>query len=76
MKDLDEGLSMVSLGKGLAFLYSGMDDGTLEDRYRIKIIDLKDESKKQNIVVAFDTKNENYLLQKLFMFVQNDLMDF
>lgn len=76
VKDLDEGLSMVSLGKGLAFLYSGMNDGTLEDRYRIKIIDLKDKNKEQNIVVAFDTKNENHLLQKLFLFVQNDLMDF
>lgn len=76
VKNLDEGLFMVSLGKGLVILYSGMDDGTLEDRYRIKIIDLNDESKEQNIVVAFDTKNENYLLQKLFLFVQNDLIDF
>lgn len=70
VKDLDEGLSMVSLGKGLAFLYSGMNDGTLEEKYRIKIIDLESDSENQNIVAAFDVRNKNERLQELFLFLK------
>ncbi|CAM2946915.1 LysR family transcriptional regulator [Dellaglioa algida] len=65
VKDLDEGLSTVSLGKGLAFLYSGMNDGTLEEKYNIKILDLEDIDHDQNIVSAFDKKNNNQFLKEL-----------
>ncbi|MTV81483.1 LysR family transcriptional regulator [Secundilactobacillus folii] len=63
---LDEGLSMVAVGKGIAFLYSGMNNGTLEDRYHIKIADLKEESLDQNIVAAIRKDNQNQLLQNLY----------
>ncbi|MBC2181588.1 LysR family transcriptional regulator [Listeria booriae] len=74
VKDLDEGLSMVSLGNGLAFLYSGMNDGSLEEKYRVKIIDLKSDTKGQNIVMAIDKNNTNNFLQELFHFVKKDLL--
>ncbi|MBC6308526.1 LysR family transcriptional regulator [Listeria sp. FSL L7-1582] len=73
VKDLDEGLSLVSVGKGSAFLYSGMNDGTLEDKYRIKIVDLESDSDDQNIVAAFDRDHETDLLLDLFTFIQRDL---
>ncbi|ALS00343.1 LysR family transcriptional regulator [Enterococcus silesiacus] len=73
VNDLDEGLSMVSLGKGLAFLYSRMDDGTLEGRYHIKILNLQGNSKEQDIVVAFDRNNQNYFLRELFTFVKKNV---
>ncbi|AQY52605.1 LysR family transcriptional regulator [Listeria weihenstephanensis FSL R9-0317] len=73
VKDLDEGLSLVSVGKGSAFLYSGMNDGTLEDKYRIKIIDLERDNDDQNIVVAMNRENEASLLRALFDFIQSDL---
>lgn len=75
VKDFDEGLSKVSLGKGIAFLYSGMNDGTLEEKYRIKIIDLEIGSENQNIAVALDTTNKNELLKELFLFLKNHLTD-
>ncbi|MBA3926948.1 LysR family transcriptional regulator [Listeria rustica] len=73
VKDLDEGLSLVSVGKGSAFLYSGMNDGTLEDKYRIKIVDLESDSEDQNIVAAFDKEHETSLLLDLFTFIQREL---
>nr|WP_244966941.1 LysR family transcriptional regulator [Listeria grandensis] len=73
VKELDEGLSLVSLGKGLTFLYSGMNDGTLENKYHIKIIDLENDGEDQNIVAAFDRSNETDLLLDLFMFIQRNL---
>lgn len=71
IKGLDEGLSLVSVGKGLAFLYSGMNDGTLESKYHITIIDLEMTHNDQNIVAAFDKNNDNELLGKLFSFLKN-----
>lgn len=75
VKELDEGLAKVSVGKGLAFLYSGMDDGTLEEKYHIKIIDLESDSRDQNIVAAFNQENDNPLLQELFQFLQEHLTE-
>lgn len=66
VKNLDEGLSMTSLGKGLAFLYSGMNDGTLEDKYKIKIVDLDISDQQQNIVCAMDINNHTRLVRELF----------
>ncbi|EUJ30492.1 LysR family transcriptional regulator [Listeria cornellensis] len=75
VKDLDEGLSLVSIGKGSAFLYSGMNDGMLEGKYRIKIIDLESYSEDQHIVAAFDKGNKTNLLLDLFTFIQRYLAD-
>lgn len=72
VKSLDEGLSKVSTGEGLAFLYSGMNDGTLEDKYHIKIMDLENDNDEQNIVVARNEKIQNDLLKELFLFVKNN----
>jgi DNA-binding transcriptional LysR family regulator len=71
VKDLDEGLSRVSVGNDLAFLYSGMNDGTLEEKYYIKIIDIDNVSTDHTIVVAYNKEYKNELLQELFMFVKN-----
>ncbi|MGM0303459.1 hypothetical protein IGI66_003124 [Enterococcus sp. AZ048] len=65
VKDLDAGLAKVSVGEGLAFLYSGMNDGSLEDKYHIKIIDLKNDDTDQTIVAAFDKENKNEYLREL-----------
>lgn len=70
VKNLDEGLSKVSIGDGLAFLYSGMNDGTLEGKYHIKIIDLDDNGTDQNIVAAFNKGKKSKLLQELTQFLQ------
>lgn len=75
IKTLDEGLSRVALGEGLAFIYSGMNDGTLEEKYHIKIIDLESDDKNQNVVAVFDKKNNNKLLRELFLFVKDNLTD-
>ncbi|EAE8347749.1 LysR family transcriptional regulator [Listeria monocytogenes] len=73
VKDLDEGLSMTSVGEGLAFLYSGMNDGTLAAKYHIKIIDLENDSTDQNIIAAINKPNENELVQELFSFIKSNL---
>ncbi|MDW5523277.1 LysR family transcriptional regulator [Carnobacterium maltaromaticum] len=70
VKDLNEGLSLVSVGKGLAFLYSGMNDGTLEEKYHINISDLETTRNNQNIVAAIDKHNDNELLWELFTFLK------
>lgn len=72
VKDLDQGLSMVSVGKGLAFLYSGMNDGTLEEKYRIKIVDFENERNNQNLLAAVNLSNETNLLQELFIFIKRN----
>ncbi|EAG7310890.1 LysR family transcriptional regulator, partial [Listeria monocytogenes] len=74
VKDLDEGLAMTSVGEGLAFLYSGMNDGTLEDKYNIKIMDIQEERNDQNIVAAINKQSENTLLQELFSFIKSSLL--
>lgn len=66
VKNLDEGLANVSLGEGLAFLYSGMDDGTLEEKYAIKIVDLEPDDSNQNIVAAFNHKNTDPIIREFF----------
>ncbi|OJG69153.1 hypothetical protein RV09_GL000552 [Enterococcus moraviensis] len=68
VKDLDEGLSRVSVGNDLAFLYSGMNDGTLEEKYHIKIIDIDNVSTDHTIAVAYNKEYKNELLQELFMY--------
>ncbi|MBO0432066.1 LysR family transcriptional regulator [Enterococcus sp. DIV0660C] len=70
VKNLDEGLSKVSVGDGLAFLYSGMDDGTLEERYHIKIIDLKKNQTNQDIVAAFTREKNSGLFGELIHFLK------
>ncbi|EKZ4334367.1 LysR family transcriptional regulator [Listeria monocytogenes] len=74
VKDLDEGLAMTSVGEGLAFLYSGMNDGTLEDKYNIKIMDIQEERNDQNIVAAINKQSEITLLQELFSFIKSSLL--
>lgn len=72
VKDLDEGLSMVSVGNGLSFLYSGMNDGSLADKYHIKIIDLESTNSDQNIVAALNTTNNSSLLKTFFEFIKHN----
>lgn len=69
VKNLDEGLSKASIGEGIAFIYSGMNDGTLEEKYHIKIIDLENDDADQDIVAAFNKERNNGLLQELFEFL-------
>lgn len=64
--NLDEGLSMTSTGKGLAFLYSGMDDGTLEEKYNIKIVDLSVKHQNQDLVCVIRRDNRNKLIWSLY----------
>ncbi len=71
VQNLDEGLSMTSVGEGLAFLYSGMNDGTLAEKYHIKIVDLENDSTDQDIAAALDKPNENELVQELFSFIKS-----
>jgi len=66
VKNLDEGLTMAALGKGIAFLYSGMNDGTLASKYQIKIRDLASADTDQNIVVAMSKSNQNQQINSLF----------
>jgi len=61
VKSLDEGLSAVAVGKGLAFLYSGMNSGNLEQQYHIEIADIENQDMDQNIVVAVNRSNEALL---------------
>jgi len=75
VKTLDEGLAKVSIGEGLAFLYSGMNDGTLEAKYHIKIIDLDTNVNDQNIIIAYNPKNLNYFSQKLAIFLRDQLSE-
>ena len=63
--NLEEGLSMAAMGKGLPFLYSGMNDQTLEKKYHIKIADLQDDSLDQNILVAINQQRTSELLSQL-----------
>ncbi|WP_048000675.1 LysR family transcriptional regulator [Lactiplantibacillus herbarum] len=65
VKSLDEGLSAVAVGKGLAFLYSGMNGGNLEQQYHIKVADIENQDLDQNIVVAVSRNNES-LLNELY----------
>ncbi|MBU5365779.1 LysR family transcriptional regulator [Enterococcus devriesei] len=75
VKDLDEGLARVSLGEGLAFLYSGMNDGSLEKKYPIKIIDLETADNDQDLVAAIQEKNEQVYLQKFSSFLKENLIE-
>lgn len=68
---LDEGLSMVAVGKGLAFLYSGMNDNMLEERYQLKIADLVDDSLNQNIVVAVNKQHQGHRLKELYELIRD-----
>ncbi|QEA32112.1 LysR family transcriptional regulator [Secundilactobacillus malefermentans] len=68
---LDEGLSMVAVGKGLAFLYSGMNDGSLEAEYHIKIGDIENVGKEQNIIMVMSKENKKQMLRKLYAFVRD-----
>ncbi|KRM72970.1 LysR family transcriptional regulator [Lacticaseibacillus brantae] len=72
VKNLDEGLTMAALGKGIAFLYSGMNDGTLESRYQIKIVDLMSTDNDQDIVCAMTTDNSNPQVRRLFAQFQQE----
>ena len=56
---------MAAMGKGLPFLYSGMNDQTLEKKYHIKIADLQDDSLDQNILVAINQQRTSELLSQL-----------
>ncbi|GAY73973.1 LysR family transcriptional regulator [Lentilactobacillus kosonis] len=73
VNNLDEGLSMVSMGKGLAFLYSGMNDGQLESKYHIKIADLAGSSPNQDIVMAINKITATDTTKSLLEFIQNKL---
>lgn len=75
VETLDEGLTKVSLGEGLAFIYSGMNDGTIETKYPIKIIDLEALDIDQNIIIAYNSKNQNDFSQKLAFFLQDQLSE-
>ncbi|HAC0772927.1 TPA_asm: LysR family transcriptional regulator, partial [Listeria monocytogenes] len=55
-------------------LYSGMNDGTLEDKYNIKIMDIQEERNDQNIVAAINKQSEITLLQELFSFIKSSLL--
>ncbi len=70
-KDLDEGLTKVSLGEGLAFLYSGMNDGSLAEKYHIHILDLHANQEEQAIAAAYRWKNDREMLQLFVDFLQN-----
>ena len=67
---MNKGLSLVSVGKGLALLYSGINDGTLEEKYHINISDLETTRNNQNIVAAIDKYNDNELLRELLTFLK------
>lgn len=67
---MNKGLSLVSVGKGLVFLYSGINDGTLEEKYHINISDLETTRNNQNIVAAIDKYNDNELLRELLTFLK------
>lgn len=68
--DLEEGLSKTSTGDGISFLYSGMIDSLLENKYRIKIISLLEEDDSQNIFFSWDKKNENNGLKSFINFIE------
>ncbi|MFC4770412.1 LysR family transcriptional regulator [Enterococcus hermanniensis] len=72
VKNLDEGLANVALGEGLAFLYSGMDDGTLEEKYPIKIVDLENENSDQSIVAVFNTETANPMIRAFFKYAKEN----
>lgn len=66
VKSLSQGLSMTAMGNGLAFLYSAMNDGQLEQQYRIKIKQLVDNVGNHNIVVAMNTALANQKTKLIF----------
>lgn len=72
---LDEGLSMVAVGKGLAFLYSGMNDDRLAEKYQIKIADLEDNSLNQNMVAAINQHHQNSAVHDLYTFIKENISD-
>ncbi len=49
-----------------------MNDGTLEEKYQIKIAVLEDNSLNQNIVVAINEHHENQILHELYQFIENN----
>lgn len=61
VRNLDEGLSKTSLGEGIAFLYSGMDNGYLSKKYRVKFLNLNEERSSQKLVYAFKENNHPLL---------------
>jgi len=73
VNNLDEGLSMVSMGKGLAFLYSGMNDGQLESNYHIKIVDLADPAPNQDIIIAINKVKANDMTKSLLKYITTHL---
>lgn len=64
-KSIERGLTLVSLNKGISFIYSAMDDGNLEDKYNIKFIPLKAPDNEQDLLVARN-KNSDSALKQLF----------
>lgn len=66
VKDLNEGLSQVSTGKGLAFLYLGMNDGSLETKYHIKIVDLQEAAHEQDVMVVMNENNQDEMINTLY----------
>lgn len=71
VNSLNEGLLAVSQEKGLTFLYSGMNDGSLENKYNIKILDLED-IRPDSIFYAITKGKKNKTLHELYMYI-NDL---
>lgn len=74
VKNLDEGLSKTSLGEGISFLYSGMDNGYLSKKYRVKFLNLNEEKSSQNLVYAFQ-ENNNPMLDEFLNFVHQNKSD-
>lgn len=74
VKNLDEGLSKTSLGEGISFLYSGMDNGYLSKKYRVKFLNLNEEKSSQNLVYAFQ-ENNNPMLDEFLNFVHQNRSD-
>ncbi|WP_251946906.1 LysR family transcriptional regulator [Levilactobacillus brevis] len=66
VKSLSQGLAMTAMGNGLAFLYSAMNDGQLEQQYRIKIKNLADNIGNHDVVVAINTTRDNPLTTAIF----------
>lgn len=70
-KNLEEGLSLTSMGKGMAFLYSGMNDGTLEYKYNIKIVDVDLINEDQNVIAVINQQNQNALVTELYEVIRD-----
>lgn len=69
VKNLEEGLSKASIGEGIAFLYSGMNNGTLENKYHIRTIDLENNANPQDIIFAYNRKEKDIEVKKFVEFL-------